>query len=135
MTRLRARVAERLKGAQNTYSMLTTFNEIDMTNIMLLRKDFKVVFAHVSLHLHYLARDSKRTSQDLNICLSLFVYQLDTGQSETRWGYFHLWCATRHADTASKCAAQAHSVVSSSQYHPAALRKAQLLLCCFRTDS
>ena len=42
MTRLRARVAERLKGAQNTYAMLTTFNEIDMTNIMALRKDFKV---------------------------------------------------------------------------------------------
>lgn len=42
MTRLRARVAERLKGAQNTYAMLTTFNEIDMTNIMQLRKDFKV---------------------------------------------------------------------------------------------
>jgi 2-oxoglutarate dehydrogenase E2 component (dihydrolipoamide succinyltransferase) len=42
MTRLRARVAERLKGAQNTYAMLTTFNEIDMTNIMKLRADFKV---------------------------------------------------------------------------------------------
>lgn len=41
MTRLRARVAERLKGSQNTYAMLTTFNEIDMTNIMQLRKDFK----------------------------------------------------------------------------------------------
>lgn len=44
MTRLRARVAERLKGAQNTYAMLTTFNEIDMTNIMQLRKDFKDTF-------------------------------------------------------------------------------------------
>ena len=42
MTRLRARVAERLKGAQNTYAMLTTFNEIDMTNLMQLRADFKV---------------------------------------------------------------------------------------------
>ena len=42
MTRLRARVAERLKGAQNTYAMLTTFNEIDMTNLMQLRSDFKV---------------------------------------------------------------------------------------------
>ena len=41
MTRLRARVAERLKGAQNTYAMLTTFNEIDMTNLMKLRADFK----------------------------------------------------------------------------------------------
>ncbi|KAL3154015.1 hypothetical protein ABBQ32_013568 [Trebouxia sp. C0010 RCD-2024] len=44
ITRLRARVAERLKGAQNTYAMLTTFNEIDMTNIMQLRKDFKEGF-------------------------------------------------------------------------------------------
>lgn len=42
MTRLRARVAERLKGAQNTFAMLTTFNEIDMTNLMSLRADYKV---------------------------------------------------------------------------------------------
>ena len=42
MTRLRARVAERLKGAQNTYAMLTTFNEVDMTRLMDLRKEFKV---------------------------------------------------------------------------------------------
>ena len=42
MTRLRARVAQRLKGAQNTYAMLTTFNEIDMTNLMKLRSDYKV---------------------------------------------------------------------------------------------
>ena len=42
MTRLRARVAERLKGAQNTFAMLTTFNEVDMTNLMKLRADFKV---------------------------------------------------------------------------------------------
>jgi hypothetical protein len=41
MTRLRARVAERLKGAQNTYAMLTTFNEVDMTALMQLRADFK----------------------------------------------------------------------------------------------
>jgi 2-oxoglutarate dehydrogenase E2 component (dihydrolipoamide succinyltransferase) len=34
MTRLRKRVSERLKSAQNTYAMLTTFNEIDMTNLM-----------------------------------------------------------------------------------------------------
>lgn len=31
VTRMRARIAERLKDAQNTYAMLTTFNEIDMT--------------------------------------------------------------------------------------------------------
>eukprot|EP01023_Acetabularia_acetabulum_P001071 TRINITY_DN1039_c0_g1_i1.p1 TRINITY_DN1039_c0_g1~~TRINITY_DN1039_c0_g1_i1.p1 ORF type:complete len:307 (-),score=49.78 TRINITY_DN1039_c0_g1_i1:1060-1896(-) len=44
MTRLRKRVAERLKGAQNTYAMLTTFNEVDMTNIMSLRSQYKDAF-------------------------------------------------------------------------------------------
>ncbi|GAB3450990.1 2-oxoglutarate dehydrogenase complex dihydrolipoyllysine-residue succinyltransferase [Insolitispirillum peregrinum] len=41
MTRLRKRVAERLKDAQNTAAMLTTFNEIDMTNVMALRNQYK----------------------------------------------------------------------------------------------
>jgi 2-oxoglutarate dehydrogenase E2 component (dihydrolipoamide succinyltransferase) len=40
MTRLRQRIAERLKEAQNTAAMLTTFNEIDMTNVMAARKKF-----------------------------------------------------------------------------------------------
>lgn len=44
MTRLRKRVAERLKGAQNTYAMLTTFNEVDMTNLMEMRNQFKEEF-------------------------------------------------------------------------------------------
>ena len=42
MTRLRMRVAERLKGAQNTYAMLTTFNEVDMTSLMEMRNSYKV---------------------------------------------------------------------------------------------
>ena len=42
MTRLRLRVADRLKGAQNTYAMLSTFNEVDMTGLMELRSQFKV---------------------------------------------------------------------------------------------
>lgn len=42
MTRLRMRVAERLKGAQNTYAMLTTFNEVDMTALMDMRNQYKV---------------------------------------------------------------------------------------------
>jgi 2-oxoglutarate dehydrogenase E2 component (dihydrolipoamide succinyltransferase) len=37
MSRLRRRAAERLKLAQNTAAMLTTFNEVDMTNVMALR--------------------------------------------------------------------------------------------------
>ncbi|KAG2492018.1 hypothetical protein HYH03_009747 [Edaphochlamys debaryana] len=44
MTRLRMRVAERLKGAQNTYAMLSTFNEIDMTAAIELRTAYKDIF-------------------------------------------------------------------------------------------
>eukprot|EP00854_Cymbomonas_tetramitiformis_P015102 gene15102-17859_t len=44
MTRLRKRVSERLKASQNTYALLTTFNEIDMTNIMALRTEYKDAF-------------------------------------------------------------------------------------------
>ncbi|HEV7368856.1 2-oxoglutarate dehydrogenase complex dihydrolipoyllysine-residue succinyltransferase [Arenibaculum sp.] len=44
MTRLRQRIAERLKEAQNTAAMLTTFNEVDMTNVMALRNEYKDAF-------------------------------------------------------------------------------------------
>jgi 2-oxoglutarate dehydrogenase E2 component (dihydrolipoamide succinyltransferase) len=44
MTRLRRRVAERLKEAQNTAAMLTTFNEVDMTEVMALRNKYKDQF-------------------------------------------------------------------------------------------
>lgn len=47
MSRLRRRVAERLKEAQDTYAMLTTFNEIDMTNLMNLRAAYKDEFMEV----------------------------------------------------------------------------------------
>jgi 2-oxoglutarate dehydrogenase E2 component (dihydrolipoamide succinyltransferase) len=44
MTRLRKRIAERLKEAQNTAAMLTTFNECDMTAVMALRKQYNEAF-------------------------------------------------------------------------------------------
>ncbi len=44
MSRLRQRVAERLKEAQNTAAILTTFNEVDMTNIINLRTQLKDSF-------------------------------------------------------------------------------------------
>ena len=44
MTRLRARIAERLKDAQNTAAMLTTFNEVDMSNLLALRNQYKDKF-------------------------------------------------------------------------------------------
>jgi 2-oxoglutarate dehydrogenase E2 component (dihydrolipoamide succinyltransferase) len=44
MTRLRATIAKRLKDAQNTAAMLTTFNEVDMTAVMALRNQYKDTF-------------------------------------------------------------------------------------------
>ena len=44
MSRLRARVAERLKEAQNTAAILTTFNEVNMQPIMALRQKYKERF-------------------------------------------------------------------------------------------
>ena len=44
MTRLRLTIARRLKDAQNTAAMLTTFNEVDMTEVMAMRNQFKDVF-------------------------------------------------------------------------------------------
>ena len=44
MTRLRATIARRLKDAQNTAAMLTTYNEVDMSGIMALRNEYKDAF-------------------------------------------------------------------------------------------
>ncbi len=44
MTRLRQTIARRLKDAQNTAAMLTTYNEVDMTAVMELRNRYKDVF-------------------------------------------------------------------------------------------
>ena len=44
MSRLRRVIAQRLKEAQNTAAMLTTFNEVDMTGVMALRSEYKDSF-------------------------------------------------------------------------------------------
>jgi 2-oxoglutarate dehydrogenase E2 component (dihydrolipoamide succinyltransferase) len=44
MTRLRQTIAKRLKDSQNTAAMLTTYNEVDMTEVMALRKEYKELF-------------------------------------------------------------------------------------------
>ncbi len=44
MTRLRARIAERMVDAQHTAAMLTTFNEVDLTEVMALRSRYKDSF-------------------------------------------------------------------------------------------
>ena len=44
MTRLRQTIARRLKDAQNTAAMLTTFNEVDMSHVMALRTQYRELF-------------------------------------------------------------------------------------------
>ena len=44
MTRLRQTIAKRLKESQNTAAMLTTYNEVDMTEVMSLRNEYKDLF-------------------------------------------------------------------------------------------
>ena len=44
MTRLRQTIAKRLKDSQNTAAILTTYNEVDMTEVMSLRSEFKELF-------------------------------------------------------------------------------------------
>jgi 2-oxoglutarate dehydrogenase E2 component (dihydrolipoamide succinyltransferase) len=44
MTRLRSTIARRLKDAQNTAAMLTTFNEVDMSHVMALRTQYRELF-------------------------------------------------------------------------------------------
>jgi len=44
MTRLRRRIAERLKEAQNTAAILTTYNEVDMSGVIALRKRYRESF-------------------------------------------------------------------------------------------
>ncbi len=44
MTRLRRRIAERLKEAQSTAAILTTFNDVDMSSVIALRKNYRDAF-------------------------------------------------------------------------------------------
>ncbi|MFY0692374.1 MAG: 2-oxoglutarate dehydrogenase complex dihydrolipoyllysine-residue succinyltransferase [Paracoccaceae bacterium] len=44
MTRLRQTIARRLKDSQNTAAMLTTYNEVDMTEVMAIRNEYKDLF-------------------------------------------------------------------------------------------
>ena len=44
MSKLRQKIAQRLKESQNTAAILTTFNEVDMSSIMTIRSDYKEIF-------------------------------------------------------------------------------------------
>ncbi|KAJ2862544.1 hypothetical protein GGI22_002165, partial [Coemansia erecta] len=66
MNRMRLRISERLKQSQNTAASLTTFNEIDMTNLIDMRKQYKdaVLKAH-GVKLGYMGAFVKASSHAL----------------------------------------------------------------------
>lgn len=57
MTRLRRTIAARLKEAQNTAAMLTTFNEVDMSAVMALRNEYREAFEkkHAGVRLGFMS--------------------------------------------------------------------------------
>jgi len=67
MTRLRAKVAERLVEAQSSMAMLTTFNEVDMTEVMALRSKYKDLFekSHNGVRLGFMSFFVKATTEAL----------------------------------------------------------------------
>jgi len=67
MTRLRAKVAERLVEAQSNMAMLTTFNEVDMTEVMALRAKYKDLFekSHNGVRLGFMSFFVKAATEAL----------------------------------------------------------------------
>ncbi len=67
MTRLRAKVAERLVEAQSNMAMLTTFNEVDMTEVMALRSKYKDLFekSHNGIRLGFMSFFVKAATEAL----------------------------------------------------------------------
>ena len=67
MSRMRLRIAERMKEAQNTAASLTTFNEVDMSALMSLRSEFKDDFVkRHGVKLGYMSAFVKACAQALN---------------------------------------------------------------------
>ena len=67
MTRLRSTIAKRLVSAQNEAAMLTTYNEVDMSPIMALRKQYKTQFekAHNGTRLGFMSFFVKAAAEAL----------------------------------------------------------------------
>jgi len=67
MTRLRAKIAERLVEAQSSMAMLTTFNEVDMTEVMALRSRYKDLFekSHNGVRLGFMSFFVKAATEAL----------------------------------------------------------------------
>lgn len=67
MTRMRATIAKRLVSAQQNAAMLTTYNEVDMTAVMALRKQYKAAFEkrHEGVRLGFMSFFAKAATEAL----------------------------------------------------------------------
>jgi len=67
MTRIRSTIAKRLVAAQQTAAMLTTYNEVDMTAVMALRKQYKAAFEkrHDGVRLGFMSFFAKAATEAL----------------------------------------------------------------------
>jgi 2-oxoglutarate dehydrogenase E2 component (dihydrolipoamide succinyltransferase) len=84
MTRLRQRIAERLKEAQNTAAMLTTFNEINMAPVMELRTKYQDRFQKEhGVKLGFMSFFTKA------VCQALKVYTLVNASIDGRDVVYH----------------------------------------------
>lgn len=78
MSKLRQRIAERLVEAQHTAAMLTTFNEVDMTAVMELRKAHKEAFAERhGVGLGFMSFFTKACVAGLQACPAINAYIID----------------------------------------------------------
>ena len=72
MTRLRQTIAKRLKQAQENAALLTTFNEVDMTSIMEMRKENQEDFQNrygIKLGLYvFFCKSLCCSSKNISIC-------------------------------------------------------------------
>lgn len=78
MTKLRQKIAERLVSAQQTAAMLTTFNEVDMTNVMATRARYKEVFEKThGVRLGFMSFFVKASVAALRSCPKVNAYIVD----------------------------------------------------------
>ena len=66
---MRLKIAERLKDSQNTNAALTTFNEVDMSNIMAIRNKYKDAFIKKhDIKLGFMSAFLAASTQALKVC-------------------------------------------------------------------
>jgi len=78
MNRMRLRIAQRLKDSQNTAAMLTTFNEIDMSNIMAMRNKYKEAFLKKhGLKLSFMSAFIKASAYALKVSVFVIFFKFE----------------------------------------------------------